>query len=64
KNRDDVADLVSLLDRYVDPGTSGWHLDNDGGWTRYHLDAGGHPLSDVQSWLLAGRSRQRTAAHR
>jgi polyphosphate kinase len=61
---DDIADLLSLLDRYVDPGTASWHLDNQGEWTRHHLDEAGNPLSDVQSWLLASRSRQRAMARR
>jgi polyphosphate kinase len=62
-NKDDIATVNSLLDRYLDPRTSSWHLDNDGEWTRHHLDADGNPLSDVQSWLLAGRSRQRLTQH-
>lgn len=61
---DDIADLLALLDRYVDPGTASWHLDNQGEWTRHHLDEAGTPLSDVQSWLLASRSRQRAMARR
>ncbi|MCZ2402130.1 RNA degradosome polyphosphate kinase [Paenarthrobacter sp. Z7-10] len=63
-NPEDIADLTYLLDRYVDPRTASWHLDNDGVWTRHHLDDSGQPLADVQSWLLASRSRQRTAARR
>jgi len=59
-NREDIAEVGSLLNRYLDPGTSSWHLDVDGEWTRHHLDEDGNPLSDVQSWLLASRSRQRT----
>ena len=31
-------------------------------WTRHHLDDDGTPLDDVQSWLLASRSRQRACA--
>ncbi|MBT1001128.1 RNA degradosome polyphosphate kinase [Paenarthrobacter sp. DKR-5] len=63
-NREDVADVMSLMDRYVDPRTSSWHLDESGVWTRHHLDENGEPLSDVQSWLLSTRSRQRSAALR
>ncbi|MGA7205436.1 MAG: RNA degradosome polyphosphate kinase [Specibacter sp.] len=62
-NKDDISSVNSLLDRYLDPRTSSWHLDNDGEWTRHHLDADGKPLSDVQSWLLASRSRQRLTLH-
>lgn len=64
RNAEDVADLLALLDRYVDPGTASWHLDNRGAWTRHHLDEADQPLLDVQSWLLASRSRQRMAARR
>ena len=63
-NRDDIAELIALMDRYVDPGTSSWHLDSQGVWTRHHKDDDGTPLSDVQSWLLASRSRQRAALRR
>ena len=63
-SKEDVADLVALMDRYMDPGTASWHLDPEGIWTRYHKDAEGSPLQDVQSWLLASRSRQRSVARR
>ena len=61
---DDIADLISLMDRYLDPATASWHLDADGIWTRHHKDEDGNPLEDVQSWLLASRSRQRALARR
>jgi polyphosphate kinase len=48
----------------MDPGTASWHLDNQGQWTRHHKDAEGNPLSDVQSWLLASRARQRAVTRR
>ncbi|WP_323962046.1 RNA degradosome polyphosphate kinase [Arthrobacter sp. JZ12] len=51
--------LISLMDRYLDSGTASWHLDLEGQWTRHHKDDDGEPLSDVQSWLLASRSRGR-----
>ncbi|MET4003229.1 polyphosphate kinase [Arthrobacter sp. UYCu511] len=63
-NREDIADVTSLLSRYLDSGTASWHLDNDGEWKRHHLDDEGNPLLDVQSWLLASRSRSRSALHR
>ncbi|ALE93010.1 polyphosphate kinase [Arthrobacter alpinus] len=63
-NTEDIAEVNTLLDRYLDPGTASWHLDVDGLWTRRHLDADGNPLEDVQSWLLAGRSRQRSTLRR
>lgn len=63
-NKDDIADINDLLERYLDSETSSWHLDNDGQWTRHHQDSDGNPLGDVQSWLLASRSRVRTTLHR
>ena len=61
---EDIADLIELMDRYLDPGTASWHLEEDGIWTRHHKDEDGSPLEDVQSWLLASRSRQRALARR
>ncbi|NJC23203.1 polyphosphate kinase [Arthrobacter pigmenti] len=54
-----IAYLLSLMDRYLDPETASWHLGSDGEWIRHHKDDDGAPLSDVQSWLLASRSRSR-----
>ena len=59
-NKEDISEVNSLLTRYLDPATSSWHLDNDGEWKRHHQDADGKPLLDVQSWLLANRSRPRS----
>ncbi|MBG0739967.1 RNA degradosome polyphosphate kinase [Paeniglutamicibacter antarcticus] len=64
RNPEDINYVLTLLERYVDPETSSWHLDNEGLWTRFHLDDTGQPLSDVQSWLLSSRSRQRSANRR
>ncbi|WP_035775741.1 polyphosphate kinase 1, partial [Arthrobacter sp. H5] len=61
---EDIAYLLGVLDRYVDPGTASWHLAEDGCWTHHHKDDDGSPLEDIQSWLLASRSRQRSAARR
>jgi len=63
-NQDDIQELLDLMNRYVDPGTSSWHLDSDGEWERHHLAEDGTPLLDIQSWLLASRSRQRTGSLR
>jgi len=63
-SHEDIAELVSLLDRYMDPGTASWHLDAEGSWTRHHKDENGAPLLDIQSWLLDSRARQRTAVRR
>lgn len=63
-NKDDISEVNSLLTRYLDPATASWHLDNEGEWKRHHQDAEGKPLLDVQSWLLANRSRPRSTLHR
>ena len=63
-SKEDTATVMDLMRRYVDDGTASWHLDNSGHWTRHHLDEEGKPLLDMQSWLLASRSRQRAAARR
>jgi polyphosphate kinase len=61
----DTSYVLDLLDRYMDPETASWHLDNQGVWTRHHLAEGdGRSLDDVQSWLLASRSRQRSTSLR
>ena len=63
-NTEDIGEVNALLDRYLDPATASWHLDSDGEWKRHHLDDEGDPLLDIQSWLLASRSRPRSALHR
>ena len=42
-SREDINDLLAVLDRYMDPGTASWHLDSDGDWTRHHKDDDGKP---------------------
>jgi polyphosphate kinase len=61
---DDTSYVLDLLKRYMDPETASWHLDKQGEWTRHHLAEDGRNLEDVQSWLLASRSRQRTTSLR
>jgi polyphosphate kinase len=61
---DDIEYLMTLMDRYMDPRTASWHLDEDGGWTRHHKNEDGADLGDIQSWLLASRARQRAAIRR
>jgi polyphosphate kinase len=61
---DDIEYLMTLMDRYMDPRTASWHLDEDGGWTRHHKNEDGADLGDIQSWLLASRARQRSAVRR
>jgi polyphosphate kinase len=53
-----------MLRRYMDPATASWHLDRSGEWSRHHLAEDGTELQDVQSWLLASRSRQRPTVRR
>ncbi|WP_245828015.1 RNA degradosome polyphosphate kinase [Sinomonas mesophila] len=64
RSREDIAELIGLLDRYLADSTSSWHLDREGEWTRHHLDGNGHHHEDIQSWLLASRARQRAASRR
>jgi len=61
---DDTTYVLDLLRRYMDPEASSWHLDSQGEWTRHHLGEDGQLLEDVQSWLLASRSRQRPTIRR
>ncbi len=61
---EDISYLMNLMDRYMNPGISSWHLDETGCWTRHHKDGDGAPLEDIQSWLLASRARQRAVSHR
>ncbi|UXM90613.1 RNA degradosome polyphosphate kinase [Paenarthrobacter sp. JL.01a] len=63
-SKEDITTVMDLMRRYVDDGTASWHLDNQGHWTRHHLDENGKPLLDMQSWLLESRSRQRASARR
>jgi polyphosphate kinase len=61
---DDTSYVLDMLRRYMDPDTASWHLDSSGEWKRHHVTEDGHRLEDVQSWLLASRSRQRSAGLR
>ena len=60
-SKEDTATVMDMLRRYVDDGTASWHLDNHGHWTRHHLARTARLAQDMQSWLLASRSRQRPA---
>ncbi|MFC3300154.1 Polyphosphate kinase [Arthrobacter agilis] len=61
---EDISYLMNLMDRYMNPGVSSWHLDETGCWTRHHKDDDGAALEDIQSWLLASRARQRAVSRR
>ncbi len=55
-----VTELVEFLDESMDDGTSSWHLDSDGEWTRHHRGPDG-PLVDLQE-VLIHRQRRRPGA--
>jgi len=48
------ADLLRLLDKGMDPGTSSWWLGPDGVWTRHNGDADA-PALDIQTHLMRSR---------
>ncbi|MFF1878352.1 RNA degradosome polyphosphate kinase [Leifsonia sp. NPDC058230] len=47
-----LTELDSLFDRAFDDRTSAWTLDENGVWTRHHLDENGNPLDDLQNRLM------------
>jgi polyphosphate kinase len=49
--------LRRLIDTAMDPTISSWWLDQDGTWTRHHLDDAGKPLNDIQDLLVRARGR-------
>ncbi|HEY8282738.1 MAG TPA: RNA degradosome polyphosphate kinase [Leifsonia sp.] len=49
---DHLAELDALFDRAFDEHTSAWALDENGVWTRHHLDEKGQPLDDLQNRLM------------
>jgi polyphosphate kinase len=49
--------LRRLIDTAMDPTISSWWLDQDGTWTRHHLDEAGKPLNDIQDLLVRARGR-------
>jgi polyphosphate kinase len=53
-----IFELAQLLTLSMDEGTSSWHLDPDGGWTRHAVDADGEPLLDLQSHLITAAPRR------
>jgi polyphosphate kinase len=63
-SQEDISYLMNLMDRYMNPAVSSWHLDETGCWTRHHKGDDGAPLEDIQSWLLASRARQRAVSRR
>jgi polyphosphate kinase len=57
----EIDDLLSLS---MDAGTSSWHLNADGTWSRQHKTAEGEPLRDLQSHLIATRPGKRSTRRR
>jgi polyphosphate kinase len=60
----DITELEELLSLSMDEGTSSWHLDSDGVWTRHHHDAEGRPLRDLQEYTIATRPGMRPGRRR
>jgi len=61
-DRDQITELVDLIDDSVDDGTSSWHLGPDGTWRRHHRGPDG-PLVDLQTRLIQ-RQRRRPGSGR
>ncbi len=49
---DQIKELNGLFDLCMDDGSSSWHLDSDGDWSRHYQDANGKPLVDVQDKIM------------
>ena len=47
-----LRELEALFDLAFDERTATWRLDQDGVWTRHHLDDKGKPLADLQNKLI------------
>ena len=57
-----VRDLTALFDLAFDDGTSSWHLDADGTWTRHARRDDGSPLLDLQDHLISVKQRRARTA--
>ncbi|TDC71657.1 RNA degradosome polyphosphate kinase [Streptomyces hainanensis] len=55
------SSLTRLLATGMSDESESWHLDRDGGWTRYAFDEDGGPLRNVQESLIEGRRKRRAA---
>jgi len=60
-SRSHRRELSQLLDLSFDAGTSSWHLDGDGTWTRHSRDRDGRALLELQAHLIDTRPRRRTS---
>jgi polyphosphate kinase len=59
-----IAEIEDLLNVSMDPGTSSWHLEADGTWTRHHKAVDGEPLRDLQTHLISTRPGKRPVRRR
>ena len=57
-DRKQKHELRSLIDLAMDPSVASWWLDQDGTWTRHHLDDSGAPLTDLQEHLIRFRQNR------
>ncbi|WP_285115875.1 RNA degradosome polyphosphate kinase [Leifsonia sp. fls2-241-R2A-40a] len=57
-----LRELDDLFDLAFDERTATWRLDEDGVWTRHHLDKDGKPLVDLQSKLIQQYSHRPRSA--
>ena len=56
-----IAELTTLFDLAMSPGTSSWHLGPDGEWTRHSTSDSGKALVDLQEKTMATVQRRRRA---
>jgi polyphosphate kinase len=57
---DHIEEITDLLACAFADGTSAWHLDSTGGWSRRHLAEDGSPLLDLQEHLIRIKQRKRS----
>jgi len=49
---DQIKELNGVFDLAMADTSASWHLNADGGWTRFYRDADGNPLVDVQDKIM------------
>ena len=59
-----ITELQNLMARGMSDDVAGWHLGNDGRWTRHTEAADGSPLIDLQASLIELHARRRRKARR
>ncbi len=55
---DQIKEVSGLFDLAFDPGTSSWHLHNDGEWERLTVGSDGERLRDYQETLVDRQKRR------